>query len=51
MDNEEKLEYLFYILRQKVFRAREAKAMGWPGLFKYSMDAAEELITEIEGLL
>lgn len=46
-----KIEYLFYILRQKIARAREAKAMGWPRLFKYSLNSAEELVVEIEELL
>lgn len=51
MDEKQKIEYLFYILRQKVIRAREAKAMGWPRLFNYSMNSAEKLIVEIEELL
>jgi hypothetical protein len=51
MNDKQRIEYLFYILRQKVIRAREAKAMGWPRLQKYSIDSAEELVTEIETLL
>ncbi len=51
MDTKQRLEYLFYILRQKVTRAREAKAMGWSDLFKYSIKTAEELVAEIEKLL
>ena len=51
MDDKQKIEYLFYILRQKVVRAREAKGMGWPRLRKYSLDSAEVLVAEIEELL
>jgi len=51
MDDKQKIEYLFYILRQKVIRAREAKAMGWTGLFGYSIKAGEALVVEIEELL
>ena len=51
MDNREKVEYLFYLLRQTVDRAREAKAMGWPRLCKYSIKSSEKLIVEIEELL
>jgi hypothetical protein len=51
MDDKQRIEYLFYILRQKVIRAREARGMGWPRLFKYSIDSAEQLVTEIEEIL
>jgi len=51
MDNAQRIKYLFYILRQKVIRAREAKAMGWPDLFGHSIKTAEELVSEIETLL
>jgi len=51
MDDKQRIEYLFYILRQKVIRAREAKAMGWSDLFGYSMKEAEALVVEIEEVL
>jgi len=51
MGKKQRIDYLFYILRQKVARAREAKAMGWPDLCMYSIRTAEDLIVEIENLL
>ena len=48
----ERLEYMMFILRQKVGIAKEAKEIGYgDDLFSYSIQSAEQLITEMEKLI
>ena len=46
------IEFRFYMLRQVVHRAKEAKQMGWTeDLYPYLVKTAEALIEEIEQLI
>jgi len=46
------IDYLFYILRQHVAVAKEAKKVEWgDDLLSYSIKVSEGIIKEIEGLI
>lgn len=48
------IEFNFYMLRQVVYRAKEAKQMGWTApndIYPYLVKRAEELIEEIQQLI